>query len=227
VANETQDTPVEHDSSDDPENYVGAEFEQAPFWSTPKVVGLVAVVAVLGVVLALMLQPRFDTPAQDSADVGFLQDMIDHHEQAVQLGLVASDSATDHTVKHFGIEAIVAQQYEVGYMTSLLEDWGYGTGDADRDAMAWMGMPTSVEQMPGMASTQEMAEFRKSTGSDVDITFMRLMIAHHRGGVHMAEDAMANATDERVRALAARMAKNQRAEIAEYEARAEKLGFVL
>lgn len=222
MANETQDSQL-----DDGVSAEELPDGELPFWSTPKVIGLVVVVAAFGVVLALMLQPRFTEPAEDSADVGFLQDMIAHHEQAVQLGLIASDGATDHTVRHFGVEAIVAQQYEVGYMTSLLEDWGYGTGDADRDAMAWMGMPTSVEQMPGMASEQEMAEFRDMTGSDVDVAFMRLMIAHHRGGVHMAEDAMANASDERVRALAGRMAKNQRAEIAEYEARADKLGFEL
>ncbi len=166
----------------------------------------------------------FDAPAEDSVDVGFLRDMIDHHGQAIQLGVVASDNATDHSVRHFGQEALIAQQYEVGYMTALLEEWGVGNGATDRDAMAWMDMPTSVANMPGMASEEELDAFRQMEGTDVDREFFRLMTDHHRGGLHMAEEAAQNASDPRVKALAERMAHNQRAEIAEYQARADAIG---
>ncbi len=193
-------------------------------WTTWKVVGLALAVAFVAAVGALLIADRVGTPSEDSVDVGFLRDMIDHHGQAIQIGVVASDNATDHSVRHFGQEALIAQQYEVGYMTALLEEWGVGNGDPDRDVMAWMGMPTSVDNMPGMASADEIEAYREMTGSDVDREFFRLMTDHHRGGLHMADEAAANAKDPRVRALAERMARNQRAEIAEYQARADKLG---
>ena len=212
------DEPVDVDGTDEGEEWFGSG------WTTWKVVGIAVAVAFVAAVGALLIADRVGTPSEDSVDVGFLRDMIDHHGQAIQIGVVASDNATDDSVRHFGQEALIAQQYEVGYMTALLEEWGVGAGSRDRDAMAWMDMPTSIENMPGMASEAEIDAFRQMEGTDVDREFFRLMTDHHRGGLHMAEDAAQNASDPRVRALAERMARNQRAEIAEYQARADVLG---
>ena len=55
--------------------------------------------------------------------------MIAHHGQAVQLGAIGAETATDPDVAGFSLDAVIAEQYQVGDMTSLLEDWGYGTGD--------------------------------------------------------------------------------------------------
>ncbi len=199
--------------------------DDRPFWSTPRVIGLVAVVALFAAMLSVQIADRLSSPGEESVDVGFLQDMIFHHEQAVQLGLIGSDNASDHIVRHFAQEAVAAQQYEIGYMTALLEDWGYDTGDPDRDSMRWMGMPTPLDVMPGIVDEERFAEFRSTTGSEADRMFIELMNEHHRGGIHMAEDAAERAEDPRVRDLAARMARNQTAEISEYTFRAETLGF--
>ncbi len=196
-------------------------------WSTPKVVGLLAAVVFVAVLLALALQSRFDGRPADSVDVGFLQDMIAHHEQAIQLGLIGVYNASDDDVANFAQESIVAQQWEVGYMTALLEDWGYGTGDTDRDTMAWMDMSSGDETMPGMATVEEMAAFRTASGAEADESFLELMARHHAGGIHMAEEAAERAGDERVRALAERMAVNQQREIDEYRAKAATLGIEL
>jgi uncharacterized protein (DUF305 family) len=202
-------------------------FDPDSGWTTAKVVGLVVVTALVAVLLSLTLASRLDGPGADSVEVGFLQDMIHHHEQAVQLGVIGADTATDHDVSHFALEAVVTQQYEIGYMQAILEEWGFGTGDADRTAMAWMDMPTELTNMPGMASPEELRAYRDTTGAEADAGFLRLMTEHHRGGVHMAEYARDNASDERVVALAERMAANQAAEIREYAAKAERLGITL
>jgi uncharacterized protein (DUF305 family) len=196
-------------------------------WTTAKVLGLVAAVGFVAVLLALALQSRFDGEPEDSVDVGFMRDMISHHEQAIQLGLLGVANTQDPAVQHFSQEAIVAQQWEIGYMTALLEDWGYDTGSTDRDAMVWMGMPSSIDSMPGMATPEQMAAFRDMSGSEADAAFLQLMTAHHRGGLHMAEEAAERANDERVRAIAARMAKNQQREIEEYQRQADQLGIEL
>ena len=198
--------------------------EPTPGWTTLKVVGLVAAVGFVAVLLALALQSRFDGEPEDSVDVGFMRDMISHHEQAIQLGLLGVANAQDPAVTHFAQESIVAQQWEIGYMTALLEDWGYDTGSTDRDAMVWMDMSTSLDEMPGMATQEQMAEFRQMSGTEADAEFLQLMTAHHRGGLHMAEEARDRAHDPRVVALATRMAKNQQREIDEYQRQADALG---
>jgi uncharacterized protein (DUF305 family) len=196
-------------------------------WTTAKVVGLVAAVGFIAVLLALALQSRFDGQPEDSVDVGFMRDMITHHEQAIQLGLLGVDNGQDDDVGHFAQEAIVAQQWEVGYMTALLQDWGYDTGSTERDGMVWMDMATPLGNMPGMASDEQMAAFRDMRGAEADAEFLRLMTAHHVGGVHMAEDAAERANDDRVVALAERMARNQQREIQEYRRQAQSMGIEL
>ncbi len=196
-------------------------------WTTLKVVGLVAAVGFVAVLVALALQSRFDGEPEDSVDVGFMRDMISHHEQAIQLGLLGVANTEEPGVNHFAQESIVAQQWEIGYMTALLEDWGYDTGATDRDAMVWMDMPTSLAEMPGMATDEQMAAFRQMSGAEADAEFLQLMAAHHQGGLHMAEEARDRANDPRVVALAARMAKNQEREIAEYQRQADALGVEL
>jgi uncharacterized protein (DUF305 family) len=214
----------EKDLADEPIEGV----EPVPSWTTAKVLGLVAAVGFVAVLLALVLQSRFDGEAEDSVDVGFLRDMVAHHEQAIQLGLLGVANAEDPDVEHFAQESVVAQQWEIGYMTALLEDWGFDTGDLDRDAMTWMDMaPTPVEDMPGMATDEELAALRTASGAEADELFLQLMSRHHQGGVHMAEEAAERANDPRVRDLAERMALNQQREIQEYEAKAASIGVEL
>ena len=195
--------------------------------STLQILGLVLAVVVVAVLATVIVVDRTSSPSQGSTDVGFLQDMIAHHGQAVQLGAIGAESATDPTTRHFAQEALIAQQWEVGYMTALLEDWGYDTGDPDRDAMAWMGTPTSVDEMAGMLPAEQVDEFRTMTGDQANEQFLRLMYQHHEGGLHMAEYAEEHASDPRVAALATRIANNQRAELSEYRMAAERLGITL
>ena len=61
-------------------------------------------------------------------------------------------------------------------------------------------------------------------GLAADDQFTRLMIRHHAGGIAMAEYAAANGKNDRVRGLAAAIAKVQRTEIVEMELRRKALG---
>lgn len=208
----------------------GTEIDSTPVGSglgVWKVLGLVVALMVVAVLATIVVQQRLDTPAQDSVDVGFFQDMIAHHGQAVQLGAIGAETATDPDIRNFALDALISQQYEVGYMTAMLQDWGYGTGDADRDAMAWMSTPTSVDAMAGMLPATTVEEYSKMTGDEANAGFVRLMSQHHRGGLHMAEYAAEHASDPRVKALATRIANNQRAELSEYQALADRLDITL
>ena len=83
--------------------------------------------------------------------------------------------------------------------------------------MAWMGMPTTVDQMPGMASEADLDALGATSGAAADELFVELMVDHHEGGLHMAETAAVDAEDARVRSLAASIGAGQADEIGELE----------
>ena len=62
--------------------------------------------------------------------------------------------------------------------------------------MAWMGMPVPLDQMPGLATDEQMKQLRDASGAESDKLFLELMAAHHRGGVHMAEHVYRHATND-------------------------------
>jgi uncharacterized protein (DUF305 family) len=179
--------------------------------------------AFLGFSFALFLN-RDQSPASDSVDVGFLQDMITHHEQAVAMAQSELVNGSDPTVLSFAREILMFQSMEIGQMDQLLHEWGAGRGDPDRQAMTWMGMSTSLDTMPGMATKDQLAELRSAKGAEADALFLELMAAHHRGGLHMSEYAAEHADSSAVRVIAASAAQNQAVEINEFAETVERLG---
>lgn len=157
------------------------------------------------------------TPAADSVDVGFLQDMITHHEQAIQMSMIEIVNGVEPGVQTFAREIVLFQSYEIGLMDRQLGQWGYRRENRAPVAMKWMGMSVTPETMPGLASEAELDALGDFSGRDVDGLFLKLMQDHHAGGVHMAAYAAEHASNPFVRELAARMARNQRIEIGELE----------
>ncbi|MGH9243674.1 MAG: DUF305 domain-containing protein [Acidimicrobiales bacterium] len=185
---------------------------------------LVAAVAFLGGALGYVLGTRSDRPDADSVDVGFYQDMITHHEQALEMAVAVLADGSDPSVRSFAREILQLQSYEIGLMTQRLVDWGYDPADRPDSAMSWMGHALPVDVMPGLATPDQMRALRDAQGPAVDALFLVLMAAHHVGGVDMAEYAADHASGDDVRDLAAAMARNQRIEINEFANLAERLG---
>jgi uncharacterized protein (DUF305 family) len=99
----------------------------------------------------------------------------------------------------------------------MLRDMGRPEAAESDEAMAWMGMPTTADQMPGMASDEQLQALATSSGTAADELFVQLMIAHHEGGVHMAEQAVEDADLAKVRSLAGSIVAGQRGEIVELQ----------
>jgi uncharacterized protein (DUF305 family) len=192
-----------------------------------------AKVAVLGLALTFLgfaaglFAARDRPPGPDSADVGFLQDMLTHHDQALGVAVLTAAYGEDPTVRSFAIDVIAFQQYEIGVMTQMLDDWGYSRADRSDEAMAWMGMAVPVEQMPGLLTEEQLDEIGQARGSELDRLFLEHMAEHHRGGLHMAQEGVRLAEDDDVAELAARIERNQAAEINEYRQVADELGLDL
>lgn len=151
------------------------------------------------------------TPAPDSADVGFARDMSIHHAQAVELAKLAYDRSEDEAIRLLAYDILTGQQAQIGVMSGWLDAWGYPWTDSG-PRMMWMGMPVEG-LMPGMATAEEIARLRNAQGAEADAIFLQLMIPHHRGGVMMAETGIERAQSEVARNLARSIAEAQQYEI--------------
>jgi uncharacterized protein (DUF305 family) len=185
------------------------------------VVGLV-----LGVAIGFLV-PRGDAlPADDSAEAGFARDMTTHHTQAVEMGLIAYAQASDPEVRTMGVDIALNQQGQIGMMQAWLREWNLQpTGD--QPAMAWMpdGADSVVNGlMPGMATPEEMTKLRESKGIEGDRLFLQMMIKHHLGGVHMAQEVVEVSKDEEVVEAAQLTINSQQREMTDMKALQEKLG---
>jgi uncharacterized protein (DUF305 family) len=204
---------------------VDEDLAPEPWRSTPVLIGLVVVLTALATIGGVLIWQKVSTPGAGSVDVGFMQDMTSHHNQAVEMAAVAAEKATDPDIRSFAREILIDQRYEIGYMEALLEDWGQYPYSEDRTAMQWMGMASPVSQMPGIQSQAKMTQLQNLSGAAFDQEFLRMMTDHHRGGIHMAQYAAEHAKDPRVRSLAERMATTQQGEIGDFERAAKRLGY--
>lgn len=187
--------------------------------------GVVLVLALLflaGVVGYRVGRP--DPPGAGSAEVGFLQDMIVHHEQAVAMSYRTVSVATDAEVRSFAKEILVGQQYEIGLMEGWLRRWGHPRDSGEPRAMGWAGMAHPKGAMPGMATVGDLHALDEASGPEVDDRFLRMMIEHHAGGVAMAEAILTRTDDDLIRDLADKIIRGQGSEISEMQATRRRLG---
>lgn len=176
--------------------------------SVPVLLALLAVLA--GVVAAgLYLAPQ--SPGEGSVDVGFARDMSAHHQQAVAMAETIRDRTADPELRVLAADVALTQQAQIGRMSAWLDQWAVPqTSQGPR--MAWMGMPTTG-RMPGMAGPDELAALSTLPVAQAEASFLRMMVAHHAGGVTMAQAGAALAREPQVRALAEGIAAAQTAEI--------------
>lgn len=163
-------------------------------------------------------------PRPNDVDVGFADDMRSHHGQGVTMALAYLEDGNDPTLRQMADEIVRVQAGEVRLLGQYLDDWGNPDTDLDT-AMDWMGMaPVPQDQQPGMATDAEMADLDAATGEELDDLFTRLMILHHRGGLHMAQYAADHGHQDEATELAESIVTTQRSEIAEMNLQREALG---
>jgi len=174
---------------------------------------IVLLVCLIGALAALIaLRPSVEPPAT-AAEIGFARDMIVHHAQAVDMALLLYDRTDNPDLKTIALDMALTQQAQIGQMQGWLSVWGEPIASADLP-MAWMDMAVSSGLMPGMATDDELASLRAADGSEADALFIPLMIAHHQGGVHMAQGLLARSDTPIVRRLAQSIIDAQQREIA-------------
>ena len=118
-------------------------------------------------------------------DVTFMQDMIPHHNQAVQMAALVADRTNRPELVDVAGRIDVSQADEIDFMQTWLRERGENVPDPTEH----QAMHTDHE-MAGMASPEQMAELARAEGTDFDRLFLRLMITHHEGAVTMVEELL-------------------------------------
>lgn len=175
---------------------------------------------VLGAGTVMLLPDDRPAPASAAAspspaDIGFAQDMIVHHQQAVTMAQSVRGRAGPQ-VAQLAMSIELNQTREIGHMQGWLALWRAPQVPSG-PPMTWMKdghHGHAAGDMPGMASQQEIASLGEAKGKDLDIRFLELMIRHHEGAIPMASAASARASVPHVRATAALMISDQRKETA-------------
>ena len=130
-----------------------------------------------------------------AADVAFMQHMIVHHAQAVEMvGLLETRGASP-AVKLLGRRIALSQQAEMDLMRDWLTQRGQPLAMAGMDHSAHAGhaMPASdTPVMPGMLSPAQMQTLAAASGPAFDRLFLLGMIQHHQGALDMVDALMAN-----------------------------------
>ena len=187
-----------------------------PWWENP-LTRVILVAALLVGLLAFGYRWGHSNGGEEfnSVDVGYLQDMRVHHEQAVTMAMLYIESAegADPVLREIAREIIIDQSIDNGRMIELLRIFGKPEANETDIGMDWMGMPSQLEEMPGMATDAQLRDLASATGTDADNLFIDLMVAHHKGGVHMAEYAMTEGINDEVVKMATATVTAQQSEI--------------
>jgi uncharacterized protein (DUF305 family) len=116
-----------------------------------------------------------------AADVKFMQGMIGHHAQAVEMVDLLNQNSTNPDMKRLGLRIKVSQDDEMNMMRTWLADRGQ-----DIPGPHAHHMPGGM--MPGMLTDEEMAQLAAARGKEFDRLFLRGMIKHHGGAITMVDE---------------------------------------
>ncbi|MFU8867026.1 DUF305 domain-containing protein [Natronococcus sp.] len=138
----------------------------------------------------------------NDADVAFMQGMIPHHEQAIEMAKLVPDRTDSRRLCDLAPEIIEVQEAEIEQLREWLEEAG---ADAHGDH--------AHDEMEGMLSEEELTELGEAEGREFDCLFAEHMIFHHEGAIEMAEDVLEDGRAQRVTDLAKEIIEVQREEI--------------
>ena len=195
-----------------------------------RLVAAVALLCALALIAGLFIgratknAPSTAVSTHSSVDVGFLRDMMVHHDQAITMAASELWRGESNSVRQEALDILLGQRGEYVQMGERLDGWGVASAAPDGKAMGWMGMSVKVADMPGLATPAQLAGLQASSGKKSDELFLELMIRHHRAGAEMASAAASNAKNDWVIATAVLMARTQETEIAEMRRFGQLLG---
>jgi len=127
-------------------------------------------------------------PPQSVADVEFMQGMILHHAQAVEMTALIASHTENKDLHALGARISSSQTDEIKFMKRWLVARGQSVPKS-MDSMPGMDMSGgAMTLMPGMLTAEQMDALRKAKHGEFDKLFLNGMIQHHEGALTMVKD---------------------------------------
>jgi uncharacterized protein (DUF305 family) len=145
--------------------------------------------------------------APSDADVTFTQNMIPHHQQAIEMAKLVDTHTDRPELRELADSIQSSQSQEITQLQGWLRSWGKpatppeghgGHGDAE---------------MLGMMSEADMRRLMESAGTEFDLAFVEMMAAHHQGAIDMANTELKDGSLPEVTRLAEQIVETQEGEI--------------
>ena len=158
---------------------------------------------------------RARLPPASTADVQFMQGMIMHHAQAVDMTALIDSHTENKELRSLGARISRSQADEIDFMKRWLTTRGQPSSHS-MPHMAGMDMSSHQMMMPGMLTPKQMDELKKATNKEFDELFLKGMIQHHNGALVMVKDLFDTAgagQDAEIFNFASDVDSGQRAEI--------------
>jgi uncharacterized protein (DUF305 family) len=162
-------------------------------------------------------------PPLSPADVEFMQGMIMHHGQAIEMTALIPTHTENKELRSLGARISRSQDDEIRFMKRWLALRGQSLSMPMPESMPGMShadsSPPAMDPaplMPGMLTAQQMGALGKATGADFDRRFLTGMIQHHNGALTMVKDlfrAAGAGQDAEIFGFATEVDTGQRAEI--------------
>ncbi|MCL4672375.1 MAG: DUF305 domain-containing protein, partial [Sphingomonadaceae bacterium] len=116
------------------------------------------------------------------SDIAFMQGMIVHHQQAVDMAALVKDRTNREELIAVAGRIDASQADEIAFMRTWLEERS--------EPVEMAGMGHAHHTMKGMASPEDMARLATLDGVAFERLFLQLMIAHHMGALDMVDELM-------------------------------------
>lgn len=142
--------------------------------------------------------------AANAADIRFVQMMIPHHQQALEMTALVKDHTSNKALRGLAERISAAQTGEIAFMRTWLRT---------RSLPVDPGHTGHGAAMPGMATEGQLKNLRDADGAAFDRQFLQLMIAHHQGALTMAAEVLKSGAEATAYRMALDVNASQSAEI--------------
>ena len=161
---------------------------------------------------------RGTLPPHSPADVQFMQGMIMHHAQAVEMTALMESHTQNKELRTLGARISRSQSDEIEFMKRWLtaREEPISTPMSPMPDMPGMDMSSHSMLMPGMLTAKQMGALKKAKGKEFDHLFLTGMIQHHNGALIMVKglfDTAGAGQDAELFNFATDVDSGQRAEI--------------
>lgn len=140
-----------------------------------------------------------------AGDIQFLEDMVAHHQQALQLAAIMPGQSNNPALLMLANRIAEQQRTELqGCQAQLLQWEAPGRSPAERDA---------AEDIPGMVDQATIDKLRSLHGPQFEKLWLQSMIDHHRGAITMAHNEIEHGQSPEAISIAKSLVPLQQAEI--------------